>query len=543
MKILIADQIAQPGVDLLRAEGWTVDVRPTISLSELRAIIGDYDALIIRSRTQVSASVIEVASRLKVIGRAGAGVDNIDVDAATRRGILVMNTPGGNSVSVAEHTFGLMLCLMRHIVDADASLKRGEWEKKRFTGNELKGKVLGLIGLGKIGQEVARRARAFGMQVIAHDPFISERVARDLDVALVDLDELYARSDIVSLHAALTRTTQGMIGREAIARMKDGVILINCARGELVDEAAVLDGLNSGKIAGAGLDVFAEEPPTRWELVKHPRVVATPHVAASTVEAQEQVGVDIALSVRDYLRSGIITTAVNFPAITRDEFQRLRIFLLLGETLGSFIAQVGRVRVSEIGIRYYGELTHLTVDPISSAVVCGVLSHTLGEEVNLINARAKAGERQIEVIETRSTRPRSYANLISVQLRDGQGHTDWVEGTVLHEGSLRLVSMDGVDVEIPLAPYMLVVRNEDVPGVIGRIGTILGDARVNIGNFALARSDGEAIGILTVDSPLSEDLLRAIRSVPPIKDAKCVTLTRLGDPPSKTLSARPDVER
>jgi D-3-phosphoglycerate dehydrogenase len=537
MKILIAEQIAQPGIEMLRAEGWIVDVTPTDACSELQKIIGDYDALIVRSRTRVSASVIEAASRLKVIGRAGAGVDNIDVDAATRRGILVMNTPGGNSISVAEHTFGLMLCLMRHIVAADASLKRGEWEKKRFIGNELRGKTLGLIGLGKIGQEVARRARAFGMQVLAHDPFISERVARDFEVALVELDELYARSDIISLHATLTKATRGMIGQNAIARMKDGVILINCARGELVEEKALLEGLNSGKIAGAGLDVFAPEPPTHLELVRHPRVVATPHVAASTVEAQQQVGIDIAAQVREYLRSGIITHAVNFPAITGEEFHRLRPFLLLGEMLGSFVAQAGRVRVSEIGIRYYGELNHLTVYPISNAVVCGVLSHTLGEEVNLINARAKAGERQIEVIETRSTRPRSYANLISIQLRDGKGGIDWVEGTILHQGSLRLVSVNGVDLEIPLAPYMLVVRNEDVPGVIGRIGTILGDAQVNIGNFALAPERGEAIGILTVDSPLSDEVLAAIRSVPAVKDAKFVTLSSALSVPGIIISS------
>jgi D-3-phosphoglycerate dehydrogenase len=345
-------------------------------------------------------------------------------------------------------------------------------------------------------------------------------------VKLVDLDELFSLSDVVSLHASLTKKTRGLIGRDAIAKMKPGVMLINCARGELIDEAALVEGLDSGRIAGAGLDVFAEEPPTNKPLIGHPRVVATPHVGASTVEAQEQVGVDIAVQVRDYLTSGAIRNAVNFPAIPVEEFQRVGIFMELGEKLGSFVAQIARVRVSEIGIRYYGELNNLNVYPISSAVLCGILKHTLAEDVNLINARAKAEERQIAIVETRSTRLRSYSNLISLQLRDGRGNLDWAEGTVLHQGNLRLVSIDGVDLEIPLARYMLLVRNEDVPGVIGRIGTILGNASVNIGNFALARgSDShEAIGILTVDSPVADEVIREIENVPPVKQVKFVTV-------------------
>ncbi len=526
MRILVAETIASAGIEALREAGWDVDVRAALSPSDLVEIIGDYDALIVRSQTRVTARAIHAAKRLKVIGRAGAGVDNIDLEAATARGILVMNTPGSNSVSVAEHTLGLILSLMRHLVEANASVKRGEWERKLFLGREVRGKTLGLIGLGKVGQEVAKRAKAFGMIVIAHDPFISEKIAQDLDVRLVSWEDLLATSDIISLHAALTRATRGMINREAIARMKPGVILINTARGELVDEEALLEGLESGRIARAGLDVFAEEPPRHRRLVEHPRVLATPHVGASTVEAQEQVGLEIALQVRDYLQSGVIRNAVNFPALAPEDMPRLSPFLTLGEKLGAFIAQIARVRTSEIGIRYYGELNHVNVYPITNAVLCGILRQMLDEEVNLINARAKAEERNIEVIETRSGRARSYAHLISVQLRDGQGNVDWVEGTALHQENLRLVSIDGVSLDIPLSPYMLLVRNADVPGVIGRIGTILGEAGVNIGNFALARDPtrSQAIGILTLDSPIPEDVVAEIRRIPAVSDARIILL-------------------
>lgn len=526
MNILVAEAIAPSGIEVLREAGWNVDVRSATTPTEMEAIIGDYDAVIVRSQTRLTARAIQRAQRLKVIGRAGAGVDNVDLEAATARGILVMNTPGSNSVSVAEHTFGLMLALMRHLVAANDSVKRGEWERKLFLGRELRGKTLGLIGLGKVGQEVAKRAKAFGMTVIAHDPFIAERLAQDLDVRLVPLEELLALSDIISLHASLTRATRGMINRETIARMKPGVILINTARGELVDEAALLGGLDSGRIAAAGLDVFAEEPPRNRRLLEHPRVLATPHVGASTIEAQELVGVEIALQVRDYLQSGVIRNAVNFPALTPEELQRLGPFLELGEKLGAFIAQIARVRPSEIGLRYYGELSRANVYPISNAVLCGVLRQMLDEEVNLINARLKAEERNIEVIETRSSRARSYANLISVQLRDGAGGVDWVEGTVLHPENLRLVSVDGVTLEIPLTPYMLLIRNEDVPGVIGRVGTVLGNAQVNIGHFALARGGADlmAIGVLTLDSPISDDVLAEIRRLPAIRDVRAILL-------------------
>lgn len=526
MKILVADRIAPQGINLLTASGWTVDVKDGLSEPELIRTIPHYDGLIIRSKTKVTVRVLEQARRLKVIGRAGAGVDNVDMEAATKRGVLVMNTPGGNSVSVAEHTLGLMLALARQLTQADQTLKQGRWEKARFIGSELRGKTLGLIGLGKVGQEVARRANYLGLRVLAHDPFIPAAVAHDLDVKLVSLDELYQVADVISLHASLNPTTRHLIKGESLARMKEGVILINCSRGELVDEEALLEALEQGKIGGAGLDVFVGEPSPNPRLVQHPKVIATPHIAASTHEAQEQVGVDIAEQVRDYLLTGQIKNAVNFPAIPPEEAHRLGIFLELGEKLGSFIAQISHVRLSEIGIRYYGELVSLNTYPISNAVLSGVLKPVLGEEVNLINARRIAEERRLVVIETRSSRKRNFSNLISVQLRDGQGGVDWVEGVVLQEDHLRLVSIDGLDLEVPFSNYMLVFRNQDVPGVIGRIGTILGNAQVNIASFALGRraDQAEAIGVLTVDSIISEDVLEEIRRSAGIKEGRLVTL-------------------
>lgn len=526
MKVLIADRIAQQGIDVLLKAGLVVDVKPGLTESELIGCIPGYDGLIIRSATRVTEAVLCAADRLKVVGRAGAGVDNIDVGAATQRGILVMNTPGGNSVSVAEHTLGLMLALVRQLIEANQSMKGGRWEKGRFTGRELKGKVLGLIGLGKVGQEVARRAGPLGMKVIAYDPFISERVAQDLDVHLVMLDELFQCSDIISLHATLNEQTRAIINRRSLRQMKDGVLIINCSRGELVDEQALLEGIKAGKVGGAGLDVFVGEPSPMRELVEHPHVIATPHIAASTQEAQEQVGIDIAEQVRDYLQAGQIKNAVNFPAIQPEEAQKLRVFCELGKKLGQFIAQMSDRRVHEIGIRYYGKVNELNTYPISNAILSGVLEPALGEEVNIINARRVAEERRLIVTETKSGRARSLSNVISVQLRDEQGGVDWVEGAVFKQNHLRLVTIDGIDLEVPLSRFMLLMHNRDVPGVIGRIGTILGAANVNIANFALGRrADAPlAIGVLTVDSEIDESVLSQIQQSSGITKVRFINL-------------------
>jgi D-3-phosphoglycerate dehydrogenase / 2-oxoglutarate reductase len=526
MKILVTERIADQGVDLLISQGLNVDVRSDISGSELIERIPEYDGLIIRSKTKVTADVLAVANQLKVVGRAGAGVDNVDIEAATKKGVLVMNTPGGNSISVAEQTLGLMLAVARHLARADRSMKEGRWDKGLFTGRELRGKMLGLIGLGRVGQEVARRVHALGMKVIAYDPFISKQIAEDLSVKLVTLEDIFQSADIISLHASLNQATRRIINRDSLSRMKSGVILINCSRGDLIDEEALLEALESGQVAGAGLDVFTGEPSPNPRLVQHRLVVATPHTAASTLEAQEQVGVDIAEQVANYLQTGQIENAVNFPSIRPEEAKRLSVFLNLGETLGRFVSQIMRVRPSEIGIRYYGELTSLNTHPVTNAILNGGLKLALGDDVNLINARRMAEERHLVVIETRSSRERGFSNLISVQLRDGQGGVDWVEGTVSQQGQLRLVSIDGLQLEVPVSHHMLMFRNQDVPGVIGRIGTILGNARINIGSFALGRGPQlpDAIGLIAIDSPVPETTLQEIRQSEGIKEARFVML-------------------
>ncbi len=526
MRILIADSIAQKGIELLQAEGWEVEVRASIGPDDLRGLANRFDAIIVRGRSRIDASVLAAADSLRVIGRAGAGVDNIDVESATRQGVLVMNTPGGNSVSVAEHTIGLAICLARHIAMADRQMKQGHWEKKKLLGHEVRGKVLGVVGLGKVGQEVAKRAKYLGMKVVAHDPFISDRVALDLDIELNPLDELLRQADVVTLHAALNRKTRQLINRDSLATMKRGAMLINCARGELVDEEALLEALDAGCLSGAALDVFEEEPSQNARLLAHPLVVATPHIAASTVEAQEQVGVEIAFQVRDFLKRGEIRNAVNFPSIPPEEFQRMSIFLALGEKLGNFAAQISNLRIQEVGIRYYGELCTLNAHPISNAILSGIFKPLMGDDVNWVNARGVAAERGIIVIETRSSRERTYSNLVSIQLRDAEGNMEWVEGSVLHQNNLRLVSVAGVDLEVPLSRYMLLIRNEDVPGVIGKIGTVLGNGQVNIASFALGRRNGEreAVGILTVDSPVPGVVLQEIESASYVKQVRFITL-------------------
>ncbi|MBI4481746.1 MAG: phosphoglycerate dehydrogenase [Acidobacteria bacterium] len=524
MRILITEQISDAGVDLLKSEkGWEVDVNIGILDGELLNCIPGYHALIVRSKTRITREVIERGENLRVIGRAGAGVDNIDLEAATRQGIVVMNTPGGNNVAAAEHTMALLLSAARLVPQADASIKSGRWDKKDLVGVELRGKNLGIMGLGKIGREVARRALAFEMRVLAYDPYVSARVAEDLSVELVSLDELLRQADFITLHMPLNAETRGMVDGRFIAAMKDGVRVINCARGELVDEQALFEALRAGKIAAAGLDVFQQEPPQNPGLAQLPTVISTPHIAGSTHEALEKVGYDIAAQVRDYLKEGVIRNAVNFPAIPLEEYRRLQPFLQLGEKLGSFVSQISRGRMVQIGVRYYGELTRLNVTPLTNAVVKGILSPILSERVNLINARANAEERGINLLETKSSRLRSFSNLISVKLLTDQGE-EWIEGTVLHQTRHHIVSLDGIDIEAPLLGGILFVRNADMPGVIGQVGTLLGNRQINIANFALGRhtESKEAVGIVNVDSPVPDGVLEELRAIPAIRFARVV---------------------
>ena len=525
MKILVADDLPSSALDVLRAEGWEVDARTGRSLEELAHDISEADALVVRSATRVTAALIDAAPRLRAIARAGTGVDNVDVDAATDRGIVVMNAPGANSVSVAELAMALVLALARHVPAADAAMKREKWEKKKFLGEEVREKVLGLAGLGRIGQEVARRASAFGMKIIAHDPFISEQTASHFDVELVGLDELFARADYISLHLPSTPQTQKLVNAERLSRAKKGIRIVNTARGDLVDEAALADAIESGQVAGAALDVFEKEPTVDHRLQLLPQVIATPHIAASTREGQELVGTETATALRDFLKDGVIRNAVNFPSLSIEEFKQLQPFVVLAERLGAFVSQMNDGRVHAVSVRYYGELTKSRNSVIVNAVLLGLFKPILSTGVTLVNARAVAAERGIEVTESLSTRSRNYTSLISVKLHTSQGEI-WVEGAVFEKTAPRLVMLDGIGIEAPLEGTMIVMKNADKPGVIGSVGTILGKHRVNIATFALGREGDRAIGVVIVDepSPIQDVVLNELRQAREIREARLVRI-------------------
>ncbi len=530
MKIVIADDLPASALELLQAEtGWVVDARPGRQPAALAADLADADALLVRSATKVDARLLDAAPRLRIVARAGTGVDNVDVAAASARGILVVNAPGANSISVAEHACALMLALARAVPAADRAMKEGRWEKRSFLGTELRGKTLGIAGLGRIGQEVAQRARAFGMRVVAHDPYISKEIAVSLGVELMTLDDVCAGADYLTLHLPSTAETKHTFNAPRFARCNRGIRIINTARGELIDESALRRAIEDGVVAGAALDVFEIEPPVDWSLAQLPQVIATPHIAASTEEAQELVGTDTAATVRDFLRDGIVRNAVNFPSIHPDEMQRLQPWIRLADHLGAFASQMGTARIEALGVRYYGELVESRgVDILAASAAAGVLRPILSSGVSIVNARAAARERGIDIVESRSSRPRHFTSLLSIKVHTDTGER-WVEGTVFEPNSLRLVSVRGVSVEAPLGGTMLIIANDDQPGVIGEVGTILGRHHVNIANFALGRGEHGAIGVVNVDEDLSEPkaLERAveeIRQVPAIREACIVRL-------------------
>jgi D-3-phosphoglycerate dehydrogenase len=525
MKIVIADKISERGITLLRETGWEV-VLP--AAAALPSELANADALIIRSATKATASLLEKAPKLRVVGRAGVGIDNVDMDAATKRGVLVMNTPGGNAVSVAEHTIALMLGLARAVPQANASIQAGKWEKSAFSGTEMRGKTLGLVGLGRVGTEVARRARGLEMKVVAYDPFVTPGAAREVEVELLPLDEVLRQSDVVSLHTSLSGSTEKMIDAAAIAKMKKGARLVNCARGELIDESALADALRSGQLGGAAVDTFASEPPKNSPLIGLANLIATPHIAGSTAEAQEEVGTAIALQVRDYLADGVIRNAVNMPALSPDQYLRLKPYLELGERLGAFVAQAAPSRsFTHIRIRYAGEPAELGSHMIRSAVLVGALKAVIDENVNLVNASQEASSRGIVVEEATRRRERGFPNTIEVAVSDGTREFT-LEGTVGQDGSPRIVSLDGMGLEAPLEGTMLLSRNIDVPGVIGRIGTELGTLGVNIATFALGRrapgGGGEALALVGLDGNVDAAIVQAIRALPSVTDARLVRL-------------------
>jgi len=527
VKIIVADKISDRGVELLKQQsGWNVVLT---TKDNLIAEIADADALVVRSATKVTAELLEKAPRLRVVGRAGVGVDNINLDEATRRGVLVMSTPGGNAISVAEHTFALLLALARQIPRHDAAIHAGRWEKSSLAGTEVRGKTLGLVGFGRIGSEVASRAQAFEMRVVAYDPYISESAAREAQIELMKLEELLAVSDFISLHAGLNPATQNLINAKTIALMKPGVRIVNAARGELIDEGALVEALQSGKVAGAALDVFVEEPPKNSPLTSLPNVVATAHVAGSTTEAQEEVGTQIAQQVRDYLADGVMRNAVNLPALSAEQYRRVKPYLDLAERLGSLVSQAAAVRPARIRIRYAGETAEAGTHLLKSAVLAGALNAVLDEKVNVVNAPAVAAARGLTVEEETRRREHGFPNTLEVAALPEPGTQQRgfsAEGTVLHDGSPRVLAIDGISVESQLAGTILYLRNLDQPGVIGKIGTILGEQGVNIATFALGRREAaqgaEAVSLIRLDGEVKEAALEAIRKITAVTEAKLI---------------------
>ncbi len=529
MNILVAEPLAAAALELLRAEpGWNVvESNP----KEFGAHLAAADALIVRGAVKVTAEVMARAPRLRVVGRAGVGIDNVDLPVATERGVLVMNVPGGNAVSVAEHTMALMLAMARSIPQANAVTRAGRWEKGRFLGTELRGKTLGVIGLGTIGLEVVRRARPFGMRVIAYDPYASAEIAAGESVQMVPLEELYHGSDYLTLHASLTPQTSGMLNRWAFAQMKEGVRVVNCARGELIDTAALDEALASGRVAGAALDVFSPEPPPADSpLFQRDTLVATPHIAGSTEEAQEQVGIRIAEQVREYLKNSVVINAVNMPAISAEEFRRLRPYVELARRLGAFLAQVAVGAPQGVRFTYTGRLAESNTNLIRNAALSGMLNRFLSQGANLVNAAQIAARRGWRIDELRGGRL-EYADSISVVLTTDRGESS-VEGAVLLDVSPRLLRVDGIYVEAPLQGHLVFMKNQDVPGVIGRVGTILGQNHINIANFSLGRRENhartgepaEAVAVVHVDEAVPEAVLEELRSFPAVKFACAVEL-------------------
>src|ERR1700676_731391 len=528
MKVIVADKISDRGIALLKETGWNIVLT---TKETLPGELADAEALIVRSATKVTADLLDCAKRLRALGRAGVGVDNIDLEEATKRGVLVMSTPGGSSVSVAEHTFALLLSLVRQVPKFDAAMREGRWEKSS-SGAEIKGKTMGLIGLGRIGSEVADRAQAFEMRLIAYDPFISEAAAKELSVQLVPLDQVYAESDFISLHTAVSPQTQNMINAASIAKMKKGVRIINAARGELINEADLAEAIKSGHVGGAPLDVFAEEPPKNCPLIGLPNVIATPHVAGSTTEAQEELGMQVAVQVRDYLVEGIIKNAVNLPALSADQYRRVRPYLSLAERLGSLVSQAAAHRPARIRIRYAGETAEVGTHLLRSAVLAGMLNAVLDEKVNVVNAPAVAVARGLTVVEETRRREHGFPNTIEVSaVSEPSGASEFsAEGTVLLDGTPRTVSIDGISLEAQLDGTILYLRNNDEPGVIGHVGSTLGKLGVNIATFELGRGEAgvgaQAVSLVRLDGDISESILGPIRHLSAITEARLIYLAK-----------------
>ena len=531
MKIIVADKISPHGVQLLVDAGWEVKQPGATALG---AELADADALIVRSATRVTDELLAQAPRLRIVGRAGVGVDNIDLEAATHRGILVVNTPGSSATSVAEHTLALMLAMARSVPQLNAAMHAGRWEKSGAAGAELRGKTLGLVGLGRVGGEVARRAKALEMRVLAHDPYLNAERAAEWGVELMPLAEMLGQADYVSLHTALSPATEGLINQATLAQMKRGARLINTARGELVDEAALAEALGSGHLAGAGLDVFAIEPPGNSPLMALPNVIATPHVAGSTAEAQEEVGVQIAQQIRDFLAEGVLRNAVNLPAISPEHYRRLRPYLELAERLASFVAQAAPFAVGRLRLACAGEPAELGTHLLRSAALAGALNAVLDERVNLVSAPARAAERGLIIEETTRPRQRGIADLVEITATPANGSRRSkfsAQGTVLYGTTPRVARLNDIAVESSLEGTLLLLGNRDVPGVIGEIGTLLGRQGMNIATFALGRREAvlgaDALALIGLDGEVPSGILDLLHAIPNVIEARIIRLPAL----------------
>jgi D-3-phosphoglycerate dehydrogenase len=525
VKVLVSDNISPKCIDILKKSGLEVDVKTGMKPEELKACIGDYHGLIIRSATKVTSEIINAAKNLKVIGRAGSGLDNVDRAAATKKGIVLMNTPGGNTITTAEHSIALMVALARQIPQATISMKAGKWEKKKFMGVELFNKTLGIIGIGNIGSQVAKRAQGLAMNVIAYDPFLSEDKAKAMGVEKVDIKELFRRSDFITIHTPLTPETRNMINKETIKMMKPGVRIINCARGGIINEKDLYEALVGDKVAGAALDVFEKEPPENNPLLKLNNVISTPHLGASTKEAQENVAVAVAEQVVDYLIHETIRNAVNFPSIPSDQVARLQPFINLAEKLGGFAAQIFEGGVTEITIEYRGEAAEINTAPVTIAAIKGFLTPILEETVNFVNALFIAKERGIEVKETKSTDAGDYQSMVLMRLKakDKESH---LAGTLFSKKDPRIVAIDNFKVEIVPVGDLLFIYNNDKPGVIGNIGTLLSKNNINIARMHFGRETvgGRAISVVTIDTPANPQVIEGIKRLPNILSVKQITI-------------------
>ncbi len=520
MKILVSDNLSERGVIILKDAGFEVDVKTGMSPEELKSVIGQYSGIVIRSATKLTEDVIEVASNLKVIGRAGSGLDNVDKAAASKKGIVVMNTPGGNTITTAEHTIALMFALARKVPQATCSMKEGKWEKKKFTGVELFRKTLGIVGLGQIGKQVAIRAQGLEMNVIAFDPFLDEAQASDMGVESVSVEEIFKRADFITFHTPLTAETRNLVNAKSIKTMKPGVRLINCARGGIINEDDLLAALESGHVAGAALDVFEEEPPGACPLVNHDNLICSPHLGAATDEAQVNVAVAVAEQIVDYLKFGTIRNAVNFPSIPQDQIPTLKPYIELAEGLGSFAAQVFGTGISEVTLEYRGEAADLKVEPVTIAALKGMLTPVLEETVNFVNAPFIAKERGIEVKETKSSDSGDLHSMMTITLK-GKKKTMSFAGTLYGRRDPRIIMVDGFPVEIIPEGTILFISNNDKPGVIGSLGTLLSSHGINIAwmHFGRESAGGLAISVVAVDTPVTDDQMDELKKLPNILSA------------------------